>query len=45
MLASLAADPIVQYMSKADLQKAIDKSKKELKKLTFLPSFTNPYVQ
>ncbi len=31
MLASLAADPIVQYMSKADLQKAIDKTKKEMK--------------
>ena len=30
MLASLAADPIVQYMSKADLQKAIDKTKKEM---------------
>jgi excinuclease ABC subunit B len=30
MLASLAADPILQYMSKADLQKAIDKTKKEM---------------
>jgi excinuclease ABC subunit B len=30
MLASLAADPIVQDMSKADLQKAIDKTKKEM---------------
>jgi excinuclease ABC subunit B len=30
MLASLAADPIVQYMSKADLQKAIDKTQKEM---------------
>jgi excinuclease ABC subunit B len=30
MLASLAADPIVQYMSKADLEKAIDKTKKEM---------------
>lgn len=28
--ASLAADPIVQYMTKPDLQKAIDKTKKEM---------------
>ena len=28
--ASIAADPIVQYMSKAELQKAIDKTKKEM---------------
>jgi len=38
--ASIAADPIVQYMSKAELQKAIDKTKKEMnaaaKELDFL---------
>lgn len=28
--ANIAADPIVQYMSKAELQKAIDKTKKEM---------------
>nr|MBC7613115.1 excinuclease ABC subunit UvrB [Pseudopedobacter sp.] len=30
MIASLAADPIVQYMTKAELQKSIDKTKKEM---------------
>lgn len=38
--ANIAADPIVQYMSKAELQKAIDKTKKEMnaaaKELDFL---------
>ncbi|QQL48823.1 excinuclease ABC subunit UvrB [Mucilaginibacter ginkgonis] len=29
-IASMAADPIVQYMSKADLKKAIDNTKKEM---------------
>lgn len=29
-IASIAADPIVQYMSKPELQKAIDKTKKEM---------------
>jgi len=30
MIDSLAADPIVQYMSKAELQKSIDKTKKDM---------------
>jgi excinuclease ABC subunit B len=30
MIASLAADPIVQYMTKVELQKSIDKTKKEM---------------
>ncbi len=30
MIDSLVADPIVQYMSKAELQKSIDKTKKEM---------------
>lgn len=30
MTASLAADPIVQYMTKVELQKSIDKTKKEM---------------
>lgn len=29
---SIAADPIVQYMSKAEMQKAIDKTRKEMQK-------------
>jgi excinuclease ABC subunit B len=29
-VANIAADPIVQYMSKADLKKAIDKTRKEM---------------
>ena len=30
MIASLAADPVVQYMTKVELQKSIDKTKKEM---------------
>ncbi len=30
MIDSLAADPVVQYMTKAELQKSIDKTKKEM---------------
>lgn len=30
--ASVAADPVVQYMSKAELQKAIDKTRKDMQK-------------
>lgn len=30
VMASLAADPVIRYMSKVDLQKSIDKTKKEM---------------